>query len=320
MPKAALEKLFSEPAVFLTGNRKNAGKTTVLNHLVRYANSKREAEHVSLFSIGWDGEGRDRIFENRKPEITVFQGMRFLTAEYALSRADFPYRILSGFSFRSNAGNYYLCQALAEGKIELIGPEANYQLDEVFSIIKESMPEGTVLIDGALDRISQMASRKAPGFVFIFSPLPGKTTEQMLADFRLQLSLFALPKAGLLSPGESEITGYSKGKVVLECGKNDPFTAESLELVYIKGALTRSLADKFPGGLELVVQDFTRIFLGPEIERRRISVLEQPVPLLFCYNPGLTGIGFQSIHKELLEMNSGFFPSVRLLDVMELEN
>ena len=45
---------------FLVGNKKNAGKTTFLNYVLKQI---REVVHPAFFTIGIDGEENDLIFK-----------------------------------------------------------------------------------------------------------------------------------------------------------------------------------------------------------------------------------------------------------------
>lgn len=69
-------------SVSLIGMCKNAGKTTVLNRLIK--DCRRMDEGIALTSIGRDGERSDLVTNTKKPEIFVYDGTIIATAEKLL--------------------------------------------------------------------------------------------------------------------------------------------------------------------------------------------------------------------------------------------
>ena len=69
-------------SVSLIGMCKNAGKTTVLNRLIK--DCRRMDESIALTSIGRDGERSDLVTNTKKPEIFVYDGTIIATAEKLL--------------------------------------------------------------------------------------------------------------------------------------------------------------------------------------------------------------------------------------------
>ena len=73
-------------SVSLIGMCKNAGKTTVLNRLIK--DCRRMDESIALTSIGRDGERSDLVTNTKKPEIFVYDGTIIATAESCFLRAE----------------------------------------------------------------------------------------------------------------------------------------------------------------------------------------------------------------------------------------
>lgn len=63
----------------IVGLEKNTGKTEALNYILRRLPST--GAKLAVTSIGIDGEQRDQVTRTPKPEITLFPGMIFSTAE-----------------------------------------------------------------------------------------------------------------------------------------------------------------------------------------------------------------------------------------------
>ena len=82
MKKSLYELLGSGRALSLVGVCKNAGKTTVLNHLLK---ALPLGEVMGLTSNGRDGESTDVVTGTGKPGIYVRKGTLLATAEKLLA-------------------------------------------------------------------------------------------------------------------------------------------------------------------------------------------------------------------------------------------
>ena len=144
-----LVKPYGSAAVI--GMCKNAGKTTVLNGLIRAFNAADEL--IGLTSIGRDGERSDLVTNTKKPEIFVQNGTLFATAAQAVELGTVSREILDVTDMSTPMGNVVLLRAMSDGYVQLAVPSMTAQLksirDELFSFGAKH-----VFLDGALSRKS----------------------------------------------------------------------------------------------------------------------------------------------------------------------
>ena len=226
-------KSLKDRTVFIVGSKKNAGKTTFLNYAL---NRLRGSAPVGALSVGVDGEAQDQVFGNPKPQIRAEKGDLLLCAETALAAADLHYEILNVYPFRTAIGRPVLLRALRPGRAEISGPENNEQLRQILSDMRRH-GAGTVLVDGAVDRITQVAAGGRAAFVYVARVEP-ENLDSSAAAIRLVWSASAVP--------------------LCRAGEKLP------EPVFIiDGALTPGrLPGKDVKGGTLVIEDLTKIFLS----------------------------------------------------------
>lgn len=145
------EEIMGFGSVAVVGLAKNTGKTVTLNHILREADALDIP--LGVTSIGVDGETTDRVTATEKPEITLYPGMIFATAETHYRRRRLHAEVLDIGSRHTALGRVVLARALSRGKTLLSGPADTASLH---SLITRMRKEGatTVMIDGALSRLS----------------------------------------------------------------------------------------------------------------------------------------------------------------------
>lgn len=163
MKSDLLFSLLEEHAsISLAGMCKNAGKTTVLNRLL-----KELGEHeipIGITSIGRDGESTDVVTGTYKPRIYVREGTLFATAAGLLHNCDTTSEILRTTGIHTPLGEVVLLRAVSDGFIDLAGPSMNQQLVEISGMFRE-YPIGKILIDGAISRKSLCSRRVADAVI-----------------------------------------------------------------------------------------------------------------------------------------------------------
>ena len=259
--------------VFIVGSRKNAGKTTFLN----YALSRRRGETpVGALSVGVDGEARDQVFGSPKPQVKAERGDLLLCAETALKGADLHAEILNVYPFRTAIGRPVLLRALRPGKAEISGPENNEQLGEILADMRRHGAR-TVLVDGAVDRITQVASGGKAAFVYVAKVEP-ENLDSSAAGIKLVWSASGVP--------------------LCRAGEKLP------EPVFIiDGALT---AGRIPGKDvkrgTLIMEDLTKVFLTwqqwTEL-RTRFELRFGAKPDLAAFVVNLCNVSRQDFEKKL---------------------
>lgn len=149
-----------EGALSVIGTGKNAGKTTVLNFLLR----SLPAKDLAVTSIGRDGEALDVIERLPKPGILVKPGTVFATAEGCLARCGGRWQILRRTSFATPLGPVAVCRSETTARVELAGPVRNADLRSLHDRLTHIGVRRT-LVDGAFDRSAASASSVCVGVI-----------------------------------------------------------------------------------------------------------------------------------------------------------
>ncbi len=144
------ERLGPYTVIGLMGMCKNAGKTTVLNHLVE---DLYKWSTLGLTSIGYDGEEKDQVTNLRKPRVPVYPGMIIATAASCLRDTELDYQVLEDTGFRTVLGNILIIKAISSHIVEVAGPSMVKRMEEVIIRMK-SYGCKKIFVDGAAGRLS----------------------------------------------------------------------------------------------------------------------------------------------------------------------
>ncbi len=136
-------------AIALVGICKNAGKTTLLNHLIRLFPQTR----FGVFSTGIDGEETDTVFKILKPRVHLAEGNIFCCDTPTLDRHGSQVSILEKTPYNSALRPLWLAQAVLDLETEITGPAALKDQIAILDRMHNHLAE-KVLIDGSLDRKS----------------------------------------------------------------------------------------------------------------------------------------------------------------------
>lgn len=227
-------KNISDRIVYLVGSEKNAGKTTYLNYILRQV---REKTSPAFLTIGIDGEKRDLVFNNPKPQIYTKPGDYFVTTENMLKDSDIIYEVCNVFPIKTALGRLVIGKTIRNGFIELAGPENNFQLSQILKYLKDEIGVGTIFIDGAANRVTQVAADLEGSFIYVLK-VTSKTVTRSIDKLR---SLSIIQK----------IKKYD--------GKSD----EDDSAFIVKGALTERKLSSIPETCsKVIIDDFTKIFLS----------------------------------------------------------
>ena len=253
-----------EPArsVAVVGLAKNAGKTTVLNHLLHGLGGC-----PGLASLGLDGEQRDQLTGLAKPRVVPPAGSLVATAEELAG--GLPVRRRLGM--RTAVGEVVLVEAVGREPVLVSGPATLPELDRTVEALFE---EGAVrvLLEGALGRMGPAAPGRAEAVVLA----AGASLASGLDDYRLKLRL-ALDALDLPVSGEpaglvlDPSAGYESEAV-------QQIRDANAAVVELRGALTGPLLEgllRAGMGVTLVVADATRVIARPQqVARARRAGVE----------------------------------------------
>ncbi len=240
---------------FISGPGKNSGKTSFMNRAACLARRAARAAGLpppALLTVGYDGDTRDYLSGARKPSVPVEAGDLFVSAERFLREGGSSPEILDAAPGRSALGRLCVARAHRAGRVALVGPESNAQLDWLLSRIVDEGLSSCALVDGAVNRITQLAGR-ADALLIYSLRIDRAGLDAALATIKRMALLMDLPLAA--EPGSG---GGALGRAVDGVASEYPVQEPYL----LQGALTaESLALVPDKATELVVEDFTKVFL-----------------------------------------------------------
>jgi hypothetical protein len=235
---------FLGQVTFITGPEKGSGKTTLLNYCLGLL--RTAGERAAFVSIGFDGERRDG---SRAPRIACRQGEVFVTAADYLESCGCAPEVLNVLPGSSALGRLAIARARRDGEVVLVGSERNAYSAWAIDIIRRQGWARTVLVDGAINRLTQVASFPGARFVFAVRADPGDL-ERSAAAVRRMTALARLPAVGTA-------TGVDLDASIRAVGLPAP-------ALPIDGPLTATSLARMPGATgTIVVDDFTKVFLDP---------------------------------------------------------
>jgi len=280
-------EILKHKSVSIVGLEKNTGKTECLNYIIKRL--PVDYFRVAVTSIGIDGESLDQVTSTAKPEITMREGMFFATSEKHYRQR----RLLSELyqiSEESTAlGRVVTAKALTEGKVLLSGPSSGSALKRWMSSLNE-LGMDLILVDGALSRLSTASPAISEAMVLSTGAAYSANIKDLVAKTAFVVEMINLPLH--VSPtGEDDVEVNVSSFV-----DADSDALKGSRVIGVEGALTDRLLqavkkDLEGGEKELVVNDFTRIFVTPDLYRAfirrggRITVRQRSKLLAVCVNP-----------------------------------
>jgi hypothetical protein len=184
---------FMGRVTFVTGPGKHCGKTTFMNRAAQLA--RRGAVLAgkpgpALLTVGYDGEARDYLAGARKPAVPVDLGDIIVTTE-RFARTCSP-EILEIVPGSTALGRLCIARATRAATVALVGPEGNALVAWTIGHIIEEGFADTVLVDGAFNRMTQVAAIDGARFVYVMR-VEKSNLEQAAAQVRRLARLLRLP-------------------------------------------------------------------------------------------------------------------------------
>jgi hypothetical protein len=254
-------KDFRGRVTFITGPEKDCGKTSLLNACLALLRGAGEGEAASgglaFMGVGFDGEARDAFSGQRKPRIEARAGEVFVTAEHYLRMTTCHPELLEVLPGSTALGRLAVARARRTGAVTIVGPERNDYAAWAIARMREEGWASTILVDGAINRITQVAAFAGSRFLFSLRASPSDL-ERQVRRVRLMAALQRLPCLAELGGRAAE------------------------PLLALDGPLTLESAGRVPAGVAtLVVEDFTKVFLDGQalaaFTRNRALVLRERV-------------------------------------------
>lgn len=175
--------------IAIIGNVKNAGKTTVLNTLLKGFASTVNA----LTSIGLDGEAIDQVTFLPKPRIFVTSGSIVATAFACLPTCEARYEVLQTTPIQTALGPIVILKILQAGHCLVAGPSTLAGMERLLTLLKALNPE-RILVDGAFSR--QSPAILADATILSVGADLSRDMNKVVEDASLKVRQLSLPYAG----------------------------------------------------------------------------------------------------------------------------
>lgn len=257
----ALERV-KHAVTAITGFSKGSGKTTFLSYLLPIA---RTAGPCALVSIGSDTSlGRNKAATS--PLLHVEIGDVVITSLPLAKASSASFEILDTVAGRSQFGRLVVGRAVRAGEVSLLGAE---HLSDIRCALDQILAEGwahSVLIDGAVNRLTQVASLGHVQFIYTVRVDPASLA-QVVSKLQMLETLAKLPH-------------WSEETVAPSLSNASPVTPLSIE-----GPLTTSVVAGLPAHTPTIcLSDFTKVFLTPnelsQLQRETTVYVRHPLNLI----------------------------------------
>ena len=307
----------------IVGLEKNTGKTECFNYVMQRL--PLDKIRVAVSSIGIDGETTDQVTKTAKPEIFLREGVYFGTSEKHYLTKLLTSELLEISDENTSLGNIVIGKALTPGKLLLSGPSSTNGLHRWMNEMQK-YDIGLTIIDGALSRLSLASPAVSESMIlatgaaysanintlvqktaFVVQMINLELTSQENYDTFIDINngVWAIDEG---TGNREQGTGNWEQGTGNEVNLVDLKVASSLSInintdglkkcktLYVSGALTDNFVNhirqnKIFNETEIVVRDFTKIFLTPMTYntfvngKRKITVLQKSKLIAVCVNP-----------------------------------
>jgi len=321
-----IEELLHYGTLSIVGLEKNTGKTESLNYILNRL--PLGSVRVGVTSAGIDGERVDQVTRSSKPEIILKEGVIFTTSEKHYRERKLLSELLDISNENSSLGRLVTARALSMGKVMLSGPVSTASLKRWILFIKKEFNTDLCIIDGALSRLSLASPAVSEAMILATGASISLSIREIVNKTAFVAELIGLP---LTEKTEREaLLGYEQG--IWKIGKNgevsgpiyeSAFAMDSSSInevedgcsIYLTGALTERFlkmmaSERMLIDTELIIKDFTRVFVSPALFRSylkkggKITVLQKSKLIALTVNPVATS-GYVLDSNRLVDELSG---------------
>ena len=320
-----IEELIKYKSCSIVGLEKNTGKTECFNYVLQCL--PLENKRVAVSSIGIDGETTDQVTKTAKPEIFLREGVYFGTSEKHYLMKRLSAELLEITNENTSLGNIIIGKALTPGKILLSGPSSTNGLRRWMDEMKKYDIDLTI-IDGALSRMSLASPTVSESMILatgaaysanintlvqktafvvqmINLDLTSEDNREIFNDIKNGVwAIDADTDIDIDSDSDADTdTDIMKGRRLVDLKVASSLSInintdglKKCKTLFVSGALTDSFINhirqnKIFNETEIVVRDFTKIFLTPMTYnsfvngKRKITVLQKSKLIAVCVNP-----------------------------------
>ncbi len=274
-----VENLRNYRSLSIVGLEKNTGKTVCLNYLLGRLHQLGISTAVT--SIGVDGEQVDSVYATAKPEITLYEGMQFVTSHRHYLQRRLVSSILSVDERRTALGQLVTARVLCPGRILLSGAATTGVLRQQIAQFRRSDVQLTI-VDGALSRLSLASPTVTDAMILATGAAVSPNLQQLISRTRFVYRLINLPEVSeslrqRLSAVDSGLWIVDSDGLPHDLGIQSVFLlgpdSKSLftlgNTLFVSGAVSNRLL-KFLAtqpnvkDIILIVRDFTKLFITPD--------------------------------------------------------
>jgi hypothetical protein len=320
----------------IVGICKNAGKTTLLNSIIKHFNC-----HWGVMSTGHDGEVSDLLFKTPKPRVVLSKGSLFCADTSCMDAHGNAITILNKTPWLSGGKALWIARAEQSLETEIGGPQ---NVTDQIACAEQLLLLGAdkALIDGSLDRKSIALSDALDAIILSvgasFGDLEAILTEierlfklcelsTFMASTKRAKQLLLESKEIMLkrntrwvSTGLSSLIGHEKQ--LLAILDNEPQPSH----IYIPGAYTSSLHKRLGKALRAI----QIIFRHPESIKLSLAELEaftesHQAQCLIPFKIQAIAINSQGFGSPAIDADAfrgklrSKFPTLELIDIMETD-
>ena len=306
-----IAELIKYKSCSIVGLEKNTGKTECFNYVMQRL--PLDKVRVAVSSIGIDGETTDQVTKTAKPEIFLREGIYFGTSEKHYLTKLLTSELLEISDENTSLGNIVIGKALTPGKLLLSGPSSTNGLRRWMNEMQKYDIDLTI-IDGALSRLSLASPAVSESMILATGAAYSANINTLVQKTAFVVQMINLE----LTSQENHDTFVNINNGVWAIDAENDFdiekrlvdlkVASSLSIninteglkkcktLYVSGALTDNFVNhirqnKIFNETEIVVRDFTKIFLTPMTYntfvngKRKITVLQKSKLIAVCVNP-----------------------------------
>lgn len=308
-----IAELIKYKSCSIVGLEKNTGKTECFNYVMQRL--PLDKIRVAVSSIGIDGETTDQVTKTAKPEIFLREGVYFGTSEKHYLTKLLTSELLEISDENTSLGNIVIGKALTPGKLLLSGPSSTNGLRRWMNEMRKYDIDLTI-IDGALSRLSLASPAVSESMILATGAAYSANINTLVQKTAFVVQMINLELTSQenydtfidINSGVWAIDSDNDSDNDFEKKLVDLKVASSLSIninteglkkcktLYVSGALTDNFVNHIRQNnifneTEIVVRDFTKIFLTPMTYntfvngRRKITVLQKSKLIAVCVNP-----------------------------------
>lgn len=301
-----VENICNYRSLSIVGLEKNTGKTVCLNYILRRLHEIGVSTAVT--SIGVDGEQVDSVYATAKPEIVLYEGMQFITSQRHYLQRRLVSKIINVDERRTALGQLVTAEVLCQGKALLSGAATTGILRQQIEQFRKNNIQLSI-VDGALSRLSLASPTVTEALILATGAAVSPNLQQLVSktkfvyrliklkeispELRQKLSTIASGIWGIDSEGEVHDLGI---KSVFLLGRGEDKLFKYGDTIFAAGAVSDRLlkylsAQPNISKCRLIVQDFTKLFLTPEVysdyikRGGRLEVMQRSNLVAITLNP-----------------------------------